>query len=74
MNPLLLCDMYAPHEYAPHAYFKRFKNYHKNYGFALKGLKGLKLELFADSTHNFKWVKITYIRLIWDLIFANFNV
>ena len=28
----------------------------------------------ATSTHNFKWVKITQICLIWDQIFASLGV
>ena len=28
----------------------------------------------ATTTHNFKWVKITHICLIWDQRFANIDV
>ena len=28
----------------------------------------------ATATHNFKWVKIIHICLIWDLTFANIDV
>ena len=30
--------------------------------------------LEVASTHNFKWVKITHICLIWDKTFANVDV
>ena len=35
-------------------------------------LTHLKLCL-ATATHNFKWVEITHICLIWDHTFANFD-
>ena len=28
----------------------------------------------ATATHNFKWVKITHICVIWDQQFANLDV
>ena len=41
--------------------------------FKIEILTHLKLCL-ATATHNFKWVKIIHIYLLWNETFANFDV